>query len=210
MQAVITRAEARKILKGRTPHVPVEYEQAVTALDACIKLDDAKYWSNAADALAAWAKMYRDDKVGRQAKMLKLHAYRKMGLLAEQLNPQTRKQGEGVGKGSVEGSGPRSLLIGHGLTIAETSAARSLARLPEKRFNEILKDPCSPTTVRSRLFYAKQWHYTQAALMGLRSRCRHDTPAQLAAEMTAEERRNARELVTEIIEWLDDFEGRLK
>lgn len=208
MNAVITKAQARVILKGRVPHVPIQYEQAITALQECIELDEAKLWSDKADALAAWAKMYRDDKVSRQAKMLKLRAYRRMGQLAAELNPRIVKQGEGVGKGSVPGSGPRSLLISHGLSVAQTAAARTLAKLPERKFEQVLKHPAEPTTIRSRLYYYKQWHHTQATLMTLRSRCRSHTPAQTVSEMHPEECKNARTLIAEVNEWLDEFDER--
>lgn len=49
MQSVISAAEAKKITGGRTPLVPVEYETAITALQACVTLDETKYWSDKAD-----------------------------------------------------------------------------------------------------------------------------------------------------------------
>lgn len=56
MNSVITAEQAKKITGGRTPLVPVEYEAAVKSLQACATLDEAKYWSDKSDALAAWAK----------------------------------------------------------------------------------------------------------------------------------------------------------
>src|SRR5208282_4621524 len=85
---VLTKEEAKRITKGRTPLVPVEYETAITALTECAHLDEAKYWDNKADALAAWAKIYHSDECARKAKMLKMHAYRRMGQLAGELRPK--------------------------------------------------------------------------------------------------------------------------
>lgn len=82
MSTVITEQQARQITGGRKPLVPVEYEAACNALAQCVDLDEAKYWSDKADALAAWAKIYRDDRISAQAKRLKLKAYRRMGELA--------------------------------------------------------------------------------------------------------------------------------
>jgi hypothetical protein len=51
MQQVITAKQARQITGGRTPLVPVVYEDALKALGECLSLDDAKVWDNKADAL---------------------------------------------------------------------------------------------------------------------------------------------------------------
>lgn len=178
MQAVITKAQARAITRGREPHVPVEYEQAVTALQACLTLDETKYWSDRADALAAWAKIYGNDQAGRKAKMLKLHAYRRMGILAAELCPPgSRKMGVGNGKGSLPG--PRALLESHGLSTAAADAARTLAN-----------------------------HEVQRALMSLRSVTRRHTPAQVVATLSLIEKQNGRTLAGEISEWLDEFDAR--
>lgn len=91
MQQVISAEQARKITGGRTPHVPVEYETAINALVACRSIDEAKYWSDKSDALAAWAKIYHSDKAAREAKALKLWAFRRMGQLAAELRPNYKR-----------------------------------------------------------------------------------------------------------------------
>lgn len=201
---VITSLQARQITRGRTPLVPVEYETAVTALQACISLDETKYWSDKADALAAWARIYRNDDVSRKAKMLKLHAYRRMGSLAEELNPRQSTKQTG-GRGSVPGSGPRSALLANGLSVAQADAARIISKLSDRRFGQLLKNPVSPTTARHSLRDVTIWHQLQASAMSLRSRCRANTPAQVASAMSETEKTNAVELVTELCEWLDDL-----
>jgi hypothetical protein len=149
MQSVITQRQAREITRGRTPLVPVEYEEACKALVACSTIDEAKYWDNKADALAAWAKIYHDDKVTRQARALKLWAYRRMGELAAELRPQ-KSGGKKQGGSTL---GPWSLLLESGLTLAETTAARALARAPlseVKRATEMSKPPSPLGAVRGR------------------------------------------------------------
>jgi hypothetical protein len=207
MQAVITKAQARQITRGREPHVPVEYEQAVTALQACLTLDESKYWSDRADALAAWAKIYGNDQAGRKAKMLKLHAYRRMGILAAELCPPgSRKMGVGNGKGSLPG--PRALLESHGLSTAAADAARTLANLPKREFVSLLSRPISPTTARHYVRDITIWHEVQRALMSLRSVTRRHTPAQVVATLSLIEKQNGRALAGEISEWLDEFDAR--
>lgn len=209
MNAVITQSQARAILKGRVPHVPLEYEQALRSLQACIDIDEAKYWSDKADALAAWAKMYRNDEAGRKAKVLKLQAYRRMGVLSAELCPPgSRKMGEGNGKGSLPG--PRALLESHGLSIAESDAARSLANLPKRQFEQLIKHPVAPTTARHYIRDITLWHEVQRVMMTMRSKMRQHTPATVVATLTQTEITNAIDMVEELNCWLDEFDLRLR
>lgn len=74
MQQVITQTQAKQITGGRVALTFPEYERAVVALEACLTIDDALYFSNWADAQSAWAKINHDDKCIRLAKNLKLWA----------------------------------------------------------------------------------------------------------------------------------------
>lgn len=209
MNAVLSREQGKAVVNGRQPLVPVEYEAAVKALTECISLDETKYWSNKADALAAWAKIYRSDETVRKAKMLKLHAYRRMGEIAAELRPKHNpRKGEGSGKGHLPG--PRALLREHGLSVAEADAARVLSELPTRKFEQLLRNPVSPTTARHVVRDETTYHQFQAVAMSFRSRCRQFTPAQVVSTMSAIEVENALELVKEIIDWVDEFEQRLK
>lgn len=139
MQQVITLKQARQITGGRKPLVPVVYEAAIKALGECLSLDDAKVWDDKADALAAWAKIYQDDKAARQAKALKLHAYQRMGVLAAQLRPTVRK---GFAKGNAVG--PRSLLLELGMTKANAQAAVRLGRTAKEIVERLSSRPRIP------------------------------------------------------------------
>lgn len=209
MNAVISSEVARQITRGRTPLVPVEYEDAIKALDACITLDEARYWSAKADALAAWAKIHHSGEVVRKAKALKLHAFRRMGELAGELNPRKSTTSTG-GRGSIPGSGPRNLLIKHGLSIGEADAARMLAKLTEKRFDRLLEHPMAPTTFRYLGRDDGPWRQIARAMMSLRSCMRRHTAAQTIDDLGKNERTTVTELLTDVMEWLDEFDSRLK
>lgn len=124
--------------RGRVT-LPVEYDHALAALTACTKIDEAQYWDSKADALAAWARIYQNDQVSVLAKRLKLHAYRRMGELAEELAPKHPNR-----------PGPRTVLLNEGLSMSQASAARCLARMPPPKFERALKEPASPVTVAQR------------------------------------------------------------
>jgi hypothetical protein len=188
------------------PALPVQYDAAVKALQECLQIDDAKLWADKADALAAWAKVYRDDVIGRQARQLKLHAYRKMGELAGELRPG----GFGGRRGSLPG--PRSLLLEQGLPRHAALAARTLVKLDEKTFNTLLERKCppSPLRVRKELLGATRWTSPifSAARDGL-VQLRKYAPAVLAAELQGEVAVRARTTAREIINWFTEFEKHL-
>ncbi len=65
--------------------LPAEYKAAVKAIRACDSIDIVKHYSDKADALAVMAKICKDDGLEREAKQLKLHTFRRMGTLADEL-----------------------------------------------------------------------------------------------------------------------------
>jgi hypothetical protein len=202
---VLTKEQAHAITRGRTPLVPVEYETAVKALQACMDIDDAKYWSDKADALAAWAKIYHNEDAIRKAKMLKLHAFRRMGEIAGELKPLKNVAG-GRAPGSLQ------LLKNSGLTTNGAVAARRLATITQKQFDKIMDRPKAPTSVVQDLWVRDQgWADFIRTATTFRSALRRHTAAAVAKACKENDRYvvTARELLTEITEWLDEFESKL-
>jgi hypothetical protein len=134
--------------------MPVEYETAIKALEACATLDETRTWRTAAEALAVWAKLYKSEEAELKAKRLRLYAYRRMGELATELRPSGRIQQKGPGVRGCRGSlpGAVSLLEEHGLTKTEAGAATWMARLPYTEFQNLLERPLSPTTLSQHLW----------------------------------------------------------
>lgn len=207
MNAVISVSQARQITRGRTPLVPIEYETAVKSLSACLVIDDAKVWADKSDALAAWAKIYQNPEVMRKAKALKLHAYRRMGQLAQELRPPKPRGGRtGREPGAV------LLLQEHGMSKMNANAASRLALLTEKKFERLLENPKAPTTIMHELWNTDPtWRSFTHGAMTLRSFCRANTPAQIAAfcKANAQYAGTARDLAIELVEWFDELEDRI-
>lgn len=212
MQPVISMAEAKSITGGRRPLVPVEYDRALQALRECQKIDDAKYWSDKADALAAWAKIYQSNEAETQARSLKLHAYRRMGVIAGELRPVNygggrHADGSHIGKPK----GPVSLLKESGLNAGQSRDARRLASIPQEKFNSLLALPKPPSpVVASRLMSARSENWkllfsTGSALGNLRSFCRRYAATEFAAGLNSEDIFDTRQCVEEITDWLDEF-----
>ena len=176
--AVSTRqlpAPVSQMIKGRRISLPIQYDQALAALVACTRLDEARTWDNKADALAAWAKIYGSDRASELAKQLKLHAYRRMGELAEDLAPKAPNR-----------PGPRALLVDAGLTLSEASAARCLARMPRRRFERALQEPASPVTVaQGQSNRRPAWKRFGRASSMLKTLLEEQPPAQLCASIRA-------------------------
>lgn len=204
-----------KDLVRSPPPLPVEYEEAVRALEACTTIDETKYWANASDALAAWARIYHDKGAMRKARKLKLHAYRRMGLLAAQIRPPIANR-RGTGSHAVRGTkgftkGPRSVLREHGLARSQCTAAITVAEMTDEAFTEAMNAPMPPTPTyldrkgrSSELWFACAQH-----LYSARSATKNYDPVVVAKSLRPVEALKAREIATELIEWLDRFEQAL-
>lgn len=196
----------------RSPRLPVEYEEAVRNLVACTNLDEAKYWNNKADALAAWAKIYDNDRAGIEARRLKLHAYRRMGELAREIRPGG---GNPNPKTGTQIKGPISLLVEKGLKLNQANCASAAARIPAEKFSKLVNSPQppAPSALRSRNTSASEnWQIITGAiggnssLMGFAAFCRKNQPKLLAKGLTADERKRAEALIVPVMRWLKEFD----
>lgn len=217
MSTVITEQQARKITGGRKPLVPVEYENAVKALMACTSIDDAKYWSDKSDALAAWAKIYQDDQAGIEARRLKLHAYHRLGTLARELRPVKYERGC-VG----QSPGPRALLMEKGLKSDAASSALRISRATKDELKPHIEAGRGVTAVgntfrgRSGMnvrVATDAWLWLTSSNVGNGAHLRmakaafQKRKARDAAEGIGRgEVSAARNLARDLIEWLDEFE----
>jgi hypothetical protein len=220
MQAhVITEKQARAITGGRKPLFPQEYETACTSLQACIDLDEAKYWSDLATARAAWAKLHHDKTILRLAQQLKLKAARRMGEIAIELYPVKKRDG------NIICQSPNTALKQHGLNADDAVSALRLARASKEEFKKVLENPRAPKAA-SRAFAGRGFVNRAVAseayswLMHTSSHSGHHGPT-LNAVLSAIRKRPAREVaeqiakseaasvrttVTALMEWLDEFE----
>lgn len=210
MQNLITSEQAKKITGGRTPLVPVEYEQAVKALKACSTLDEAKYWSDKADALAAWAKIYKSDEASLEARRLRLHAFRRMAELASELQPMKALGRDKGGKHLGNSPGPVSLLRSQGFERNRANVVMRIGNLKRSEFDALVaaKKPPSPLTVRSHGLNPT-WGEVQKPLISARSAMRNKDPVNTARSLSANSIEAAKALADEVTEWLDAFEQAL-
>lgn len=213
MQQLISEKQARTITGGRKPLLPVEYERACQALAECLTLDEAKYWANKADALAAWARIYHDDKCQRDAKALKLLAYRRMGEIASELRPGKRVAfGRGYGNFSGSAPGQNALLREQGLTKEQSRHVQGIAKIDKPIFDQAVssKKPPAPTTlIRNALGENPEWQQFSHALSAVLMQCRRIDAALLAKSLSDNLHELSRSRALEVITWLDEFERHL-
>lgn len=193
----------------KTPRVPLKLHEAVQALAEVRTIDDAKYFADKADALAAWAKIYKDDEAGIEARRVKLHAYRRMGQLAEELRPTGNPTEFGRGRPM----GAHSLLIEYGFARTAASRIMQIARTPKKKFESAVANAAGVHAaarlgrgmgMSSRGLKSDAWTALadQSRIRGLLAR----DAKELARGISKGEVRAARRLVTEVMEWFDEFE----
>lgn len=200
-------SDTRAVSKA-SPKLPVQYEQACTALAECTTIDEAKYWDNKADALAAWAKIYKSDQAAVEAKRLKLHAYRRMGQLSAEIQP-----GGFNSKGIAPG--PAALLKENGLRPGQVGLARRIARAPVEVFEQAVarKNPPTPCAFKNSLIPGTQaWRdfgWANGPIQ-FRSFTRRFSARDMASSMDRSEKAKASNICKEIMEWLDEFDRHLR
>lgn len=184
---------------GKQP--PILFSQAISTLAACRSIDEAKVWPDNADALAAWAKLYKDDQVGREARALKLHAYRRIGVLAGQIRPIRYGGSKGI-------QGPNSLLVEHGISKTKAVQMRRIALMPESKFSAIAKSakPPSPSVLAGEWLTSNpKWSHFARGMHGFIHRSRKHKIKDLVESLSSEQKNIAYDLCLKMCGTLTDL-----
>jgi hypothetical protein len=180
------------------------YERGCALLEQCITFDETKYWDSLADAAAAWGKIHNSDRVERLARALKLHAYRRLGEIAE-----TQKAPVKAAKGRPPG--PVAWLQSNGMSRNEAQAARGLANMGQAQFDELAgrAKPPLPVSVRKGHYTEWQRFYGRASLANVAAHTLRTKPTE-AAEFDGLERSKARTLARRLERWFKEFADALE
>jgi len=202
------REVAKALAKRKDdPVMPVAYTTAVKALAECCNLDEASTFVDSSEALAAWARIYKKNEAGRQARQLRLHAYRRMGQIARELAPVKPIPGGG------RQAGPVAKLREHGLSRHGADAANHLGKMGDEDFDAVVNQdiPPAPTSVARRFREPSQltaWRALQQR-KGTPFACstfvQKTDPATVAKTLSADERDVARRSTENMIRWLQAF-----
>lgn len=193
LNPVLTSEQAKKLTGGREPLLPAEFSDACKLLAECRSIDDAKYWSDKATALAAWAKVYHSTRVAVEARKLKLHAYRKMAELAKEIKKE-------------KGTAPAKILQQHGMEKWQADEVMAVGRASPAKFEAALKRavPPSPSYFKR---YAE--NFAGGAVESMRRFYYFTTrtdATEIATQVPPKDRAQVRRMITGITEWLDELE----
>lgn len=194
--------------------VPLVFAEAIRAIAACRSIDEGKYWADKADALAAWAKVYKQDETAIEARRLKAHAFRRMSRLADDLAASVRDPHK-TGRAS-----PHVQLSKAGLSKSQITKIRQVGSVPEKRFNELV-DGSNPPHIgklafhgvgtKNKLASSEAWRkfaggkYVQGNGHKFRQFCRAHSAYELGRAISPNEVTVAKKFVQELRDWLDEF-----
>lgn len=192
------------LVPDRPARPPVQYQAALQALVACQSIDEATEWESVADAMAAWAKVYADDRVATEARRLKLHAYRRIGKLAEQL-AKDKPSRDALGRQS---RGAQHELTMRGFNRSRSMAVQRISKLPEAQFREVVgrdRPPAPSTLAHVQLARAPKWRGVTHTLGGLLSKMRKVSVADAVKDMSKADRATAERQAREACTWLVDL-----
>ena len=185
--------------------LPVIYADACKALAICTTIDEAKYFSDKAEALAAWARIYKSNQAATEARRLKLHAFRRMSQLSGELRPMSNRPG------GARAPGPVSLLMEHGITNNTAKVIRAVGSISKATFNSLLVSKRIPTP--REIYMSKnggsacwlKFKTGNGSPMSARTFARNNPAESLARGMEIDEAKAARALCEELIEWLEEM-----
>lgn len=209
--------------------IPVVFAEAVRAIAACRSIDEGKYWADKADALAAWAKIYKNDDAAAESRRLKAHAFRRMSKIAEDLASQVQVSLRAKGGGKLPHGGqrgPAQTLRAAGFSTSEVMRIRRVGNIPDERFSKLMaqKTPPgiqrmsqegrghgkkgAPISSQSITMFAGSWSGAANAVQ-FRHFCRKYSALELARGVRPDEAKAARVIVSELRDWLDEFDASL-
>lgn len=184
----------------------VVYEQAVRAIQECSTILEAKHWSDKSEALAAWAKIYADDRVAQEARALKLHAYRQIGRLAVLLHPQKSNGRHGMAKGA------RGALIEHGFGANDANTMVRIGKIAEPKFAALVNRPRPPspsTVVAHELAPSPIWAKFRGRFAAFLSTMRYAHIDAIVRDMSDKQVDDAKGMAKEAMDALGEFQEKL-
>lgn len=187
----------------KSAQLPIEYEEACKLLAECRTIDDTKYWSDRAEALAAWAKIYHSPKATLEAKRLKLHAHRRMGSLALELRPRKPIKGGGLEPGAV------SLLQEHGFQKRTATDMTALGKMAKDKFDKAVQSPRPPSPSNLVRGMRRKENRYYDDLMTVAAIVRKYPPID-AANSLGNGGLIIKRAIKDIVEWFDELDRRVK
>jgi hypothetical protein len=125
--------------------LPDSYEEAKRALARCESLNELEHWTSKAAAIAAYARIERDDTLLNYAQRIKLRARRRVGELLVECDgrgrpPQKNSQ-------ATHAISQRAVANGAGMSKHRQDTAVRLAKIPHAQFEAAVESDRPPSVV---------------------------------------------------------------
>ncbi len=202
----------------------IRYDAMCHAVAECKRVDEAKDLRDKAKAIEVYAKQAQNYDVERQAGEVRLRAERQAGILLREMKTAGARQKPGDNPRGINGRATQPLttqlppkLSDLGISKDQSSKWQQLADVPQKKFEEILKEPGPRPTTEGILNRGKPnatqkmhldpdalWVYGQ--VMGFKRQSVLSLDAsELYQKMQDFQREQVAEVVPQLIRWLKEF-----
>jgi hypothetical protein len=130
--------------EGRDAKLPATYEKAQQALAECTRVDEAWNWQNRAAALAAYARMARDNQLRDMALRIQARAIRRAGELLRQVPPANGANQNICPDGGMKVT-RSSAAADAGLSKRQKDTALQVANVPANEFASVVDSDTPPS-----------------------------------------------------------------
>lgn len=131
-------------IKNKEVAIPVSYQKAVTAIQECHAIDEAKEWTDKMSALALYYKQSKDETLENYAKRIKYRAKKRMGELLKQYDARPKNL---LNQSNVNDTlvSQKEVAQSIGLSQRQKVEAVRFANVPEQKFEELIESDNIPT-----------------------------------------------------------------
>lgn len=132
-------------IKNKEVAIPISYQKAVTAIQECHALDEAKDWTDRMSALALYYKQSKDKTLQDYAKRIQYRAKKRMGQILEQYKAKGKRNDLQLDPQKEVRLSQKEMAQSIGLSKKQKEEAVQFANVPEQIFEELIESDNIPT-----------------------------------------------------------------
>ena len=128
--------------------LPASYENAKTALSACVSIDECQTWADKAAALASYAKQANDDELMKMATRIRDRAIRRAGELLKQIEPSKGGRPSETSAAADTSFSRKEAAEQAGMSKRQQVTAIRVANVPAEEFERQVESANPPTVTK--------------------------------------------------------------
>lgn len=201
-------------IKNKEVAIPVSYQKAVTAIQECHAIDEAKEWTDKMSALALYYKQSKDETLEKYAKRIKYRAKKRMGELLKQYDARPNNL-----LNQKDSDDPlvsqKEVAQSIGLSERQKKEAVRFANVPEQKFEELIESDNIPTQAEiadlgKKKFKTKPNNYSKVlsvkyAVKDLIKEMNVKDPIYVLDALDEESKKEMLEMIKTVENWFDTF-----